>query len=583
MTNKVRKILLLQPWIEDFYITDCRIQPIGLAYLAGSLRHHFPDIEVRIYDALAGGGKRSIPWPGEFVYLKRYYGHPDSGPFSLFHHFYRFGKSVETIVHDLKDMQPGLIGISSLFTPYYRQSLALARICRQLFPLTPIVMGGSHATMSPQTLLSPDNGDGGCDYILSGEAEESICQLVEMLQGDRTAGAVAGLITRENPAKKTDNHLSDTLTSPSPPSPLKPSMKKKSLNWLPPPAFTGLKMADYQFAGRPMTFLITSRSCPHRCTFCSIHSVFGLTYSIRPAADIFQEILHRYNDGIRHFDIEDDNFTVNHREVEELLDRVIEHNLPITFSAMNGLSYISLNEKILTKMRRAGFSTLNLALVSSDKLVLEFTQRPHTLEKFHEILTLAEQLDYRVTAYYILGMPRQTIAEMWQTLMVLAGSRCLVGASPFYFTPGSPIHRKENGNPTLRLASQPHHDVYLSSRLTALDVESDDFDRDDIYTLFRLTRTINYIKEGIDRHLSGDDPYFTPAQEVFAHGRWFAVSRRGKVPLPFSQRVQSLMCQQDLIIKGFRTARGLAWDQAHKCFIDANQISCDDHCGRKTQ
>ncbi|EKD27796.1 MAG: hypothetical protein ACD_79C00570G0001, partial [uncultured bacterium] len=27
--NYKKQVLLIQPWVEDFYITDCRLQPIG--------------------------------------------------------------------------------------------------------------------------------------------------------------------------------------------------------------------------------------------------------------------------------------------------------------------------------------------------------------------------------------------------------------------------------------------------------------------------------------------------------------------------------------------------------------------------
>ena len=41
---------------------------------------------------------------------------------------------------------------------------------------------------------------------------------------------------------------------------------------------------------------------------------------------------------------------------------------------MNGISYLSLDEELLALMFHAGFSHLNLALVSSDKTVRETTE-----------------------------------------------------------------------------------------------------------------------------------------------------------------------------------------------------------------
>ncbi len=547
MAMQKKTILLIQPWIEDYYMTNCRIQPIGLAYLAGSLQEKFRNLNIKIYDALAGGEKRTIAWPKEFSYLKRYYGHPDSSPFSLFHQFYRFGKSSDTIIHDLKDENPFLIGISSLFTPYYRQSLDLASICKTLFPKIPIVMGGSHATMHPQTLLRPYKKKIVCDYIIPGEGEEKLGELVDNLLGEKPFSELTQVVTQNDKSSESQFHLEPTEN-------LINEIKKKTdtLRKLPCPAFTGLNPADYTYNQKLMTFLITSRSCPHRCTFCSIHSVFGTTYVTRTAEAIFSEIKERYNQGIRHFDIEDDNFTVNKKEIHRLLDMIINENLPITFTAMNGLSYISLDRSIIQKMKLAGFSSLNLSLVSSDKLVLEFTDRPHTVDKFLNILAIAESLDLRVTAYFIMGMPKQSIKEIWNTLLTLAKCRCLIGASPFYFTPESPIHRLEKNNPSIHLASDKHGDPYFAARLTVMDLECNEFDRDDIFTLFKLTRVFNYIKRGIDLGYSETDIFFEPAFNILNNGCWYAENGNEKYELPFSKKVANLIRDSKLIIKGYK-------------------------------
>ncbi len=542
-------VLLVQPWLEDFYMTDCRIQPIGLAYLAGSLKRSFADMHVRLYDALAGGHRRTIAWPREFGYLKRYYGAPDSGPFSLFHQYYRFGRSEVEIRADLDGAAPFLIGISSLFTPYYRQSLEMALLCRELFPQTPIVMGGNHATLHPHTLLRPFRGRSVCDYVIRGEGEMRICELVEALLGQRELGDVAGLVTAPDAA------YVDAVYA----APVRGRERQPSPDTLAPPDFTGLQTEDYTYDRRPMSFLVTSRSCPHRCTFCSIHAVFGMTYVKRSVGGILDEIRQRYEQGIRHFDIEDDNFTVNRSIVLEVLQGIIRMDVPITFSAMNGLSYISLDRELLQAMRQAGFSSLNLALVSADTLVREFTRRPHTTEKFVDILGIAAEFDLSVTAYFIIGMPGQSLPEMWATLKILAAGRCLVGASPFYFTPGSPIHRQTAGSPGHRLASADGGDAFFSSRLTAMDLETPDFSRDDIYTLFRLTRVINWVKRGIDAGVQPLSDGFAAAGEVFAGGHWPAASSAGAHELPFSPRIADLIHSEPVIVKGYRSQRSVVW------------------------
>lgn len=572
-----RGVLLLQPWIEDFYHTDCRIQPIGLAYLAGALKQALPDLPVQIYDCLAGGELRGLPWPREFAYLKNYYGERAGPPFGLFRQYYRAGKSEAQIQADLAAMPaPLYVGISSLFTPYYRESLRLAALCRELFPDAPIVMGGNHASLFPESLLYsatearslglaaadtippwPERPAGArADYVVCGEGETGLVEFTRRL----LAGA---------PLEETPNLVSRaSLAAGAPrPEPIAPDMAT-----LARPDFSGLNPDDYQYDGERMSFLITSRSCPHRCSFCSIHAVFGKEYRIRTPDDVFEEILERYAAGVRHFDIEDDNFTVNKRSVEALLDRIIAAGLKARFSAMNGLSYISLDEPLLEKMRAAGFERLNLALVSADPLTLEFTERPHTVEKFHWIMQIADRLDFRTTAYFIAGMPGQSLAVMADTLRVLAGERCLVGASPFYFTPGSPIHRRMANDSRLRLASFGR-DHFFAARLTALDLETDEFSRDDVYTLFRLTRWVNYVKEGLDRGLPAHADYFAPAAECLASKAWPA-GRRGE-RAPFSRAAGETFESGGLVVRGYRSRRAIVW-QPGAGFSDAPAVATSE-------
>ncbi len=554
-------VLLLQPWIEDFYHTDCRIQPIGLAYLAGALKQALPDLPVRIYDCLAGGELHGLPWPRELAYLKAYYGDAAGPPFSLFRQYYRAGKSEGRIRADLGALPaPLYIGISCLFTPYYRESLRLAALCRELFRDVVIVMGGNHASLFPESLLYsqaearalalpcanaippwPDRPAGArADYVLCGEGEASLVEFTRRLLAGETVETTPNLVSRASLA-------AGALR----PDPVAPDMAA-----LARPDFSGLDADDYRYDGERMSFLITSRSCPHRCSFCSIHAVFGKEYRIRSPDDVFEEILERYAAGVRHFDIEDDNFTVNKRSVLALLDRIIAARLDARFSAMNGLSYISLDEPLLEKMRAAGFERLNLALVSADPLTLEFADRPHTVEKFHRIMQIADRLDFRTTAYFIAGMPGQSLDVMADTLRVLAGERCLVGASPFYFTPGSPIHRRMADDSGIRLASRGR-DSFFAARLTALDLETDQFTRTDVYTIFRLTRWVNYVKEGVDRGLPADAEYFLPAAECLENKAW-PPGRRGECA-PFSRAAGESFEARGLSVRGYRSRRALLW------------------------
>jgi radical SAM superfamily enzyme YgiQ (UPF0313 family) len=135
-------------------------------------------------------------------------------------------------------------------------------------------------------------------------------------------------------------------------------------------------------------------------------------------------------------------------------------------------------------MYQAGFSHLNLALVSSDKTVRETTKRPHTLEAYVKVVNKAHQLGFKIVSYQILGLPNESLDSMIQTLAFNARLPVLLGASPFYRTPNSPIARG------LALTEAD----FIRARLTALAVETENFNREDIYTLLVTTRILNFLK-----------------------------------------------------------------------------------------
>lgn len=458
------KVLLIQPPVQDFYDTDVRLQPIGLCYLKAAVGKYLPDVEVIIKDCHGGHGRKTVALPRELHYLKQYYPVADQSPFSTFHQFYQYGKPFEEIEAEVAAINPDVVGISSLFTPYYREALEVAaRVKKRLN--VPVIMGGSHASAAPGSLLASPN----VDFVIRGEGEKALVEFLRYLMGQTSIHEVSNLAYKRN-----GEFLFNPLTENFP------------IDELPLPDLRDFAPADYLYAGIPMTFMITSRSCPHHCSFCSVHTTFGTKYRLRSLDNVFQEIELRYTQGHRVIDFEDDNLTYYQKTFKELCRRLIARfpNHEMEFVAMNGISYLSLDDELLELMYRAGFSQLNLALVSSDKTVRETTKRPHTLEAYLRVVRKAHELGFKIVSYQILGLPGESLDSMIQTLASNARLPVLLGASPFYRTPDAPLAQGLNLN----------EEDYVRARLTAMAIETDYFQRDELYTLFVATRLINFLK-----------------------------------------------------------------------------------------
>jgi len=463
------KLVLVQPPIQDFYDTEIRLQPLGLAYLKAAVKKHLPEVEVVIKDFHQGRGRRTVALPGELTYLKDYYPFPDQSPFSLFYQYYHFGAPFETIAREVAHEKPDLVGISSLFSPYFREVLQCAAAIKKKINC-PIVLGGSHVSAVPELMLM----NSAVDWVIRGEGERPLVELIRAWQGGKGLEQVSGL------GYKQDGRM--LFNPPGSPCPIEE---------LPIPDFSDLDRETYRYEKRPLCFVITSRGCPHRCSFCSVHNTFP-GYKRRSVQKVFEEIECRYLGGYRVFDFEDDNLTYDREEMKKFCRKIRQGFPPgeIELLAMNGISYQSLDRELLQLMREAGFTHLNLSLVTSNPIIRRETQRPQGMEKYLQVIREASQMGFKIIVYQILGLPGESLDSMIRTLCLNSRLPVILGASPFYLTPNTAIAQ--------RFPGQTEEDM-VRSRLTALGLETDQFGREDIYTLFIITRIINFFK-GLDFH-----------------------------------------------------------------------------------
>ncbi len=468
------RVVLIQPPVRDFYQTSIRRQPIGLAYLASSLQSFGHEVE--ILDCQTPQ-RESLPVPPDLFYLKDLYPFDDRSPFKLYTGFYRFGMGEDEILKRIKESKAEVFGISSNFTPYHGEALEIARIIKELDPKRIVVMGGSHVSGDPEgTLQSPF-----VDYVILGEGEIRFPLLLEHIEKGvpDVAEDMDGMGYRSH--RKVRIHPLFTFI--------------QDLDSLPYPARDLLDLDRYRIKKRRSTVIITSRGCPHGCAYCSVHLVMGNSFRARKPEEIVREMMECYErHGIEAFNIEDDNFTFDLNRAKRLMKLILESfgEGRLNLSAMNGVSFNSLDEELLKLMKKAGFHTLNLSYVSVDPELREKMRRPRPIVEFDKILESIERVGLNVIAYAILGMPGQTIEEMVDTLTDLMGRKVLIGPSLYYPTPKTLLFQECEKQGIL--PSNPS--LWRSS---ALPIETNEFNRLDLVTLLRLARVINFLKGKMDK------------------------------------------------------------------------------------
>lgn len=459
------KILLIQPPIQDFYDTDIRLQPLGLCMLKAAAEKFLPHMQVTVRDYHQGHGRKTIPLPAELSYLREYFKYPDSSPFSSFFHYYHFGISFAEIAEDVVQEKPDLVGISSLFSPYHREALACAREIKLRLDV-PILMGGAHVSAAPLSVLN----DSSVDFIIRGEGERPFVELLRAWVARLPLDSVPNLGFKRK-GKPILNPIAENFP----------------LDELPSADLSDLPPDRYLFERKPLCFITTSRGCPHQCTFCSVHSTFGRNFRRRSLENVLSEIRQRYSEGYRVFDFEDDNLSFSRQDLKAILSAFIAEfpTNDLRLAAMNGISYSNLDREILELMKKAGFRNLNISLVSANADVLARLKRPHTLNKYLDVVNQAHSLGFDIVSYQILGIPYETLDDMVDTMALMASLPVLIGTSIFYLTPACPIAGE--------FPEMTESDIF-KARSTAMAIETDQFRRDDLYILFITARIINFLK-----------------------------------------------------------------------------------------
>jgi len=466
-------IVLVQPPIEEFYLTCKRTIPYGLASICASLE--VKGYPTQILDGLATNKSKSIPYPKGFSYLSSYYGRNDISLFSLFHQFKHFGYSYEHLGTKVRDQKPFLVGISSLFTAYYDQALETARTIKKFYPKAYIVMGGHHPTHFPKRVL----GCNAVDFVIRGEGETSLPLLCDALTKGRDLKNVPGIAFRD---KK-----NFVINSPD---------WIKDLNQIPLPALDRINQSYYQRNNKAAITMVSSRGCPMPCSYCSVSSTASYgKFRQRAVEDVLKEIKEQsLGLDIGFIDFEDENLALEKKWILALLSGLndIFKGKPPELRAMNGLYPPSLDREIMVAMKIAGFKTLNLSLGSYSKNQLIRFKRPDVRKAHDKVLVLAKEIGLTCVSYLIAAAPGQSPETSLDDLLCLAQKRTLVGLSIFYPAPGSLDYKvcKEQG-------LLPKDFSLMRSTALPLDNKTS---RLEAVTLLRLARILNFIKSHIDIH-----------------------------------------------------------------------------------
>ncbi|MCX7856624.1 MAG: cobalamin-dependent protein [Deltaproteobacteria bacterium] len=453
------KLLLVQPPIEDFYNTPIRSYPLGLIYLATKVKDFY---EVKIVDLRKGKKPKKSENP--FQELSQYYKEDTYSPFSLFRRYGRYGLAEETIESLIKSEKPDVLCISSLFSAYVGEVIRIAKMAKKIKGDMITICGGHNATAVPHVLLR----EGCIDYVIRGEGETPLLELLCSLENRRLKRIkeLPGLCFRENGEILVSTKINF----------------ESEIDFVPHHGF--VYNEDYLIGKKRYAFVITSRGCPYKCSFCSRMPV---PYRERSLASVESEIEALRSLGIEWIDLEDDMLLHGKKRFIGLLN--IFKGKGLTLSAMNGIYMEGLTSKLLKDMVEAGFKKINLSLVDVSPCVVKRQGRRFPKD-LHDTLSRLESSELQMEIHFIVGLPNQKLEDVLKTMVYLSEKRCLLGPSVFYLTPGDPNVENVLGSDWTEKLHYMRSSVLLPANPF--------FSRNSLFTLLKLSRFINFVKRLVD-------------------------------------------------------------------------------------
>ncbi len=169
--------------------------------------------------------------------------------------------------------------------------------------------------------------------------------------------------------------------------------------------------------GEAMATISVARGCPSECIYCLTPIISGKKVRFRSTDNVFAEIEECfYQYGIKNFFFKADTFTINHKWVKELCDKIIASELwgKIEFTVNARADTISF--PIVKKLKKAGCFTIAVGFESGNEKSLKRMKKNTTVEQNLKAAKIIKSCGLPIFGFFMLGFPWETQADLLRTV-----------------------------------------------------------------------------------------------------------------------------------------------------------------------
>jgi radical SAM superfamily enzyme YgiQ (UPF0313 family) len=289
----------------------------------------------------------------------------------------------------------------------------------------PIIICGSDATDHWRSYL-----DQGADYVILGEGEETLGELLDCLtgKGNASADAIVGV-------------ASSTTTEPT------RRAVMNNLDILPMPAWDLVdvkryKSIWYERHGYYSMNMATTRGCPYHCNWCA-KPIWGQRYHVHSPEYVAKQLKHlRETYHPDHIWFADDIFGLKPGWIEQFANVVEHEKISTPFKCLSRVDLL-LRGDTTNALKRAGCDIVWVGAESGSQKILDAMEKGTKVEQIREATQKLHQAGVKVGFFLQFGYPDESREDIEKTLQLVRDCQPDdIGISVSYPLPGTTFYER---------------------------------------------------------------------------------------------------------------------------------------------
>ncbi len=288
------------------------------------------------------------------------------------------------------------VGITTMSGRQVYEGLEVARFVRSKNPGQKIIWGGPHPTIIPNEVIQ----SGYADIVVRGEGEETLLALSRCLADQKDYRDINGLTFKAG-----EEIISTRDSSP---------VDLNKYGHLP---YHLIDMNLYPNSVEKFDY-ISSKGCPHQCTFCSDAANYGRSWRMKSAETVLDEleyILKKFKPN--RINIQDANFFVSKKRVERICQGILKRGWNTEIYSFIRADYVcKYKDDFLQLMFKSGFKEVAFGAESGSDRLLDFIKKRETREQILTTVRRLKENGIKPVISLMIGLPTETKEELNSTM-----------------------------------------------------------------------------------------------------------------------------------------------------------------------